>query len=403
MGQMNLPERLWNKMTLGKNIQAARRAKGISQEALAGQIGVSRQALGKWEKDTALPGLDNLQALAAALGVSVDGLLGLAQRETPAPAVTLDAMRALLEARDAEHARTRRLWAALAAAVAVFLLLAVWHLQSGTARRLREAESRLQTLNNNAENTTRRIEMLSEQVAALDGTLRGLNSTVAAWDWAVAGYDPAQGALTLAVTVTPRATAQGQTARLVAVYGGQSVAAPLQAADEGFHGELTLPLQAGALLELQVQWQQQDGTAETERLAGDLDLGGEPELGFRQAAGVDTAFRLGSDGLLRLNCYPVAVWLDLPAWMYWTEGGVSLWVDGAMVSRAPLDNPAYWAGDSAVAAAEDADAGNWSGGDYGATLPDEAYAYAGGEVWLQLDITDQFGNIWTCKKALNQE
>ena len=49
-------------MTLGQNIQAARKAKGLSQETLAEKIGVSRQALGKWEKDTALPGLDNLQA-----------------------------------------------------------------------------------------------------------------------------------------------------------------------------------------------------------------------------------------------------------------------------------------------------------------------------------------------------
>ena len=54
-------------MTLGQNIQNARKAKGMSQEALAEKIGVSRQALGKWEKDTALPGLDNLQALAAEL------------------------------------------------------------------------------------------------------------------------------------------------------------------------------------------------------------------------------------------------------------------------------------------------------------------------------------------------
>jgi len=54
-------------MTLGQNIQTARKAKGMSQETLAEKIGVSRQALGKWEKDTALPGLDNLQALAAEL------------------------------------------------------------------------------------------------------------------------------------------------------------------------------------------------------------------------------------------------------------------------------------------------------------------------------------------------
>ena len=75
-------------MTLGQNIQNARRAQGLSQEALAEKIGVSRQALGKWEKDTALPGLDNLQALAAALGIGVDALLGAENADPAVPAVT---------------------------------------------------------------------------------------------------------------------------------------------------------------------------------------------------------------------------------------------------------------------------------------------------------------------------
>ena len=72
-------------MTLGQNLQAARKAKGLSQETLAEQIGVSRQALGKWEKDTALPSLDNLQALAAALDVGVEELLGSEAGESGAP------------------------------------------------------------------------------------------------------------------------------------------------------------------------------------------------------------------------------------------------------------------------------------------------------------------------------
>lgn len=94
-------------MTLGQNIQNARRVQGLSQEALAEKIGVSRQALGKWEKDTALPGLDNLQALAAALGIGVDALLGAENADPAVPAVTLDALRDLLAARDAEEKRRR--------------------------------------------------------------------------------------------------------------------------------------------------------------------------------------------------------------------------------------------------------------------------------------------------------
>ena len=109
-------------MTLGQNIQNARRAQGLSQEALAEKIGVSRQALGKWEKDTALPGLDNLQALAAALGIGVDALLGAENADPAVPAVTLDALRDLLAARDAEEKRRRRLWGC--AGGAAFIVLA---------------------------------------------------------------------------------------------------------------------------------------------------------------------------------------------------------------------------------------------------------------------------------------
>ena len=62
-------------MTINERILALRRAAGLSQEALAEQVGVSRQAIGKWESGASLPGLDNLQELARALDVSCDELL----------------------------------------------------------------------------------------------------------------------------------------------------------------------------------------------------------------------------------------------------------------------------------------------------------------------------------------
>lgn len=129
-------------MTLGQNIQNARRAQGLSQEALAEKIGVSRQALGKWEKDTALPGLDNLQALAAALGIGVDALLGAENADPAVPAVTLDALRDLLAARDAEEKRRRRLWGC--AGGAAFIILA--GLLAGVAL---QYERQIETLRSN--------------------------------------------------------------------------------------------------------------------------------------------------------------------------------------------------------------------------------------------------------------
>ena len=126
-------------MTLGQNIQNARRVQGLSQEALAEKIGVSRQALGKWEKDTALPGLDNLQALAAALGIGVDALLGTENADPAVPAVTLDALRDLLAARDAEEKRRRRVWGC--AGGAAFIILA--GLLAGVALQYERAEPEL--------------------------------------------------------------------------------------------------------------------------------------------------------------------------------------------------------------------------------------------------------------------
>ena len=76
-------------MTIGQRIAALRKQAGLSQEALAAQLNVSRQAIGKWEADASLPGLDNLQELARALGVSCDELLTGEKRpsaaDQPAP------------------------------------------------------------------------------------------------------------------------------------------------------------------------------------------------------------------------------------------------------------------------------------------------------------------------------
>ena len=63
-------------MTLGATIQKERTRLGLSQEKLAEQVGVSRQAVSKWELDDAVPDTDKLVPLARALGLSVDALLG---------------------------------------------------------------------------------------------------------------------------------------------------------------------------------------------------------------------------------------------------------------------------------------------------------------------------------------
>lgn len=70
--------------TLGARIQAHRRRMGLSQEQLAERLGVSRQAVSKWELDESLPELDKALALCRVFGVSADMLLQGCEEPRPA-------------------------------------------------------------------------------------------------------------------------------------------------------------------------------------------------------------------------------------------------------------------------------------------------------------------------------
>ena len=70
-------------MTIGKRIAALRKEKGLTQEELAGHMGVSPQAVSKWENDQTCPDISALPKLARLLGVSVDELLE-GKQELPA-------------------------------------------------------------------------------------------------------------------------------------------------------------------------------------------------------------------------------------------------------------------------------------------------------------------------------
>ena len=62
-------------LKIANRLLAYRRAHGYSQEDLAEKIGVSRQAVSKWERAEAAPDTDNLIALAALYGVLIDELI----------------------------------------------------------------------------------------------------------------------------------------------------------------------------------------------------------------------------------------------------------------------------------------------------------------------------------------
>ncbi len=67
--------------TLGKRIVKNRKRLGLTQDALAERLGVTPQAVSKWENDQSCPDIAMLPRLAEIFGITTDSLLGL---ETPA-------------------------------------------------------------------------------------------------------------------------------------------------------------------------------------------------------------------------------------------------------------------------------------------------------------------------------
>ncbi len=62
---------------LGKRIADARHDTGLTQKDLADKVGVTAQAVSKWERGSSCPDISILDEIADTLGVSVSSLLGV--------------------------------------------------------------------------------------------------------------------------------------------------------------------------------------------------------------------------------------------------------------------------------------------------------------------------------------
>lgn len=390
-------------MTLGQNLQAARKAKGLSQETLAEKIGVSRQALGKWEKDIALPGLDNLQAAAQVLGVSVDTLLGTGCADS-APAVTLDAMRDLLAARDAEQRRRRRLWGLLGAAGAIVTVLLLVVQNMAYQRKMQSLTDSYANLQQQLGSTT---AALTARMDELQDAVRQGKSTVLDWQWIPLDKlhkDVQNSWMPVLVQVTPSESTAGMTARLSMTYGDTT---GLYNMDElpGSCYQAQLVFEVGQTYELTVQWTAPDGTAANEKL-GTVDFTAdqtEPELAWGRTGGsLDYGYYLNRSGnkkYLQLSCYPVEVELTVPSWMKIADVTMELRTGeaGEPLATTPLAVDGWYSvGEQTTQSAV------WHGTFYNDDGPNE-WLYTDGSPFYRAVVTDTTGTVWTFEMPLENK
>lgn len=119
-------------MTLGEKIASVRKEKGMTQEMLAEQLGVTRQAVARWETGLSVPDAGMLVRIAGALDTTVNDLLGEEEPEQGRDlAAELEALNRQLAEREE---RSRRRWRAFFAAVGILALWGAVMLAAGLIR-----------------------------------------------------------------------------------------------------------------------------------------------------------------------------------------------------------------------------------------------------------------------------
>ena len=216
--------------TLGRRIQEARKAAGLSQESLGERLGVSRQAVSKWESDASVPDLENLIAMSRIFGVTIGALLGVEPPEAPsegdapespgdgaedaAPvgeltdrelaAVEAIAQKYLEAVQRPRWSRRKKLAAVAGACAAGLLIVLILNgIFSSLGRRLDQVQDQANYIQSS----------VSSQIGSLTGQLSDLlkaqNSIISGYDIRVADYSLEDRAWYLTASVTPREYTEG--------------------------------------------------------------------------------------------------------------------------------------------------------------------------------------------------
>lgn len=256
-------------MTIGQRIAQKRKELGLSQEALGDQLGVSRQAIYKWEADAALPEIEKLVALSKLFAVPVGWLLGVeedaAPEEPEAKELNETQMKMVEEivgrylAAQPQPKKARRWPWVLAAAV---VLVAGIHLFN----RLDGLNNQYNYLHNSVSNISSSVNSQINGITnRMEEILKSQNDLTADYGAELLKVDPASNTATFALRAVPKTFVEGMDAVFLVDSGdgAQEVGAALS--DGGvFSAQATTALTDN--ISLSVVFIQPDGKRQTQLL-----------------------------------------------------------------------------------------------------------------------------------------
>ena len=248
-------------MTVGQRIAQKRKELGLSQEALGERLGVSRQAIYKWESDAALPEIEKLVNLSRVFSVSIDWLLGEGEESrelTPdqlrmveeivgrylaaQPSEKTVILRETVEAEqeDGEKARPpkRRRWPWVLAGL---VLVGVFFNLFSRLDQMRQENQNLQmTVANIRSDVNSQIYSITSRV---EEVLQSQNALTAEQSAQVTATDYRANTVTIEARALPRTYVEGMAAEFILTSGGESFTVPGELGeDHAFTARTTVPL-----------------------------------------------------------------------------------------------------------------------------------------------------------------
>ena len=207
-----------NEQTLGQRIAAQRKKLGLSQEALGDKMGVSRQAISKWESDGAVPEIDKLIAMSKLFGVTLGWLLGVEEEAAaePAPSFTDDQLELIrrMIPQPAQPKKAPWIVATIFSAAALIIALFCQPKLPNYSNDISNLQNELQSLRSNLNSMILQQEAMMEENAEVLLLDHNVNF----------GGIQEDGSARVLFSATPKEWAPGQTASLSVLRNGEKVA-----------------------------------------------------------------------------------------------------------------------------------------------------------------------------------
>ena len=229
-----------NEQTLGQRIAAQRKKLGLSQEALGDKMGVSRQAISKWESDGAVPEIDKLIAMSKLFGVTLGWLLGVEEEAAaePAPGFTDDQLELIrrMIPQPAQPKKAPWIVATIFSAAALIIAMFCQPKLPNYSNDIRNLQNELETLRSSVNSMILQQEAMMEENAEMLLLDHNVNF----------GGIQEDGTARVLFSATPKEWAPGQTASLSVLRNGEKVAeAPCTIDGAVCTAAVDLPLEDG--------------------------------------------------------------------------------------------------------------------------------------------------------------